>query len=169
MKLLRLLLVPLAVVVLAAGCAKKKKEITDSARREASLHVSEAQFALSVRDYARAEPLLAKAAELTPDVPGLWLELGKTRMKLNNRSGAKAAYKEALAGYEEAAQNRKTDPQWPLQQATVLVFLGRADEARALLEKLPAQFPDNRDVKFYVDRKPVDAMLADPKVKELSL
>ena len=60
MKLLRLL-VTAGVLLLGAGCggAKKKKEITEANRKEASLNVSEAQFALSVRDYARAEPLLA--------------------------------------------------------------------------------------------------------------
>jgi Flp pilus assembly protein TadD len=169
MKLLRLVLIFFAAAGFAAGCAKKKKEITESARREAQLHVSEAQFALSVRDYARAEPLLAKAAELTPDVPGLWVELGKTRVRLNQRAAAKTAYREALAGFEELAKTRKTDPQWLSQQVTVLVLLGRVDEARVLLDKMLALFPDNRDVKAYVERKPVDAMLADPKVKELAL
>src|ERR1044072_4088310 len=101
MKLLRLLLVAGATAGLF-GCGKKSAAkaaaISDSARKEAALHVSEAQFALSVRQWDRAEPLLAKAAALTPDVPGLWLELGKTRMRLKQRGPAKTAYEKALVG-----------------------------------------------------------------------
>ena len=168
MKLLRVLLIPLACIA-AAGCAKKKVEISESARREASLHVSEAQFALSIRDYARAEPLLAKAAALTPDVPALWFELGKTRMRLNQRGPAREAYRAALAGYAESAKSQPAEPQWVTNQIAVLVLLGRTDEARALLEQMPGRFPDNPDVRAYVEHKPIDAMLADPKAKELAL
>jgi Flp pilus assembly protein TadD len=168
MKLLGLFVVPL-VVALAAGCGAKKKEITEAHRQEAALHVSEAQFALSVRDWARAEPLLAKAAELTPDVPALWRDLGIARRRLNQSGPAKTAYRAALAGFEEAAKNRPTEPQLVVEQVKVLVLLGRVDDARALLDKLPAKFPEDRNVKAFVDSKPIDQMLADPKFKELAL
>lgn len=170
MKWLRLLSSVL-VLALGAGCGAKKKtkEITDSQRREAALHLSEAQFALSVRDWARAEPLLAKAADLAPDEPGLWLDLGMTRMRLKQRDTAKTAYQEALAAFREAAKKEPANPQWVVQQVTTLVVLGRPDEARALVDKLPGLFPDNVEIKRFVAAKPVDKMLADPKLKELTL
>src|SRR5690606_29052809 len=97
------------VIVLGLGCARK--EVTERDRLEAVHAVSEARFAQSVREWARAEELLARAVELAPE-GDYWVELGATRIRLNNRDGAKEAYQSALKAYEvEAARpNAKADP-----------------------------------------------------------
>ncbi len=157
-----------AVVAGAVGCAKKK-EITSLQRKEAATLVSEAQFALTLRDYPRAEDLFAKASVLCPDTGQFWTRLGTTRMKLGQRATAKDAYQKALEAFEDEAKEKKTEPQPVLEQVTVLILLGRVDDARALVGKLPARFPDNRNVRTFVEGKTLDRMLADPSFKEVSL
>src|SRR4051812_27367951 len=90
----------IGVLLLGAGCKPKVKEISSLQRREAESLASEAKFALSVRDVARAETSLARATALCPDVGDYWLELGRCRVKLGNRGAAKEAYKSALAVYQ---------------------------------------------------------------------
>lgn len=169
MTLVRFFVLALALLA-AAGCgAKKKPEITSLQRKEAANIYSEAQFALTIRDYPRAEGLLAKATELCPDTGPYWTTLGTTRMKLKQRDAARKAYQQALEVYGEAAAEAKTDPQPRLEQVTILLLLGRADDAKALLDKLPKEFPDNRQVRAYIDGKMLERMLADPKFKEVAL
>jgi tetratricopeptide (TPR) repeat protein len=174
MKLQRAGIVVIAalMVALATGCGGQKKkasEITSLQRKEAANLASEAQFALTLRDHARAEGLFLKAAELCPDTGEYWLILGQTRMKLSQKDGARTAYKQALDAFEAEAKAKPTEPQPVLQQVTTLALLGRYDEARALIGKLPTLFPDNRAVRSYGDNKTLDRMLADPKFKELAL
>jgi tetratricopeptide (TPR) repeat protein len=157
------------IVATAPGCGAKKKEITTLDRNRAANVASEAQFALSLRDFARAEPLLAEAAEICPDTGDYWMMLGQTRMRLNQRDGARSAYRRALDAFKQDADANKTDPQPLLQQVTALALLGRVDEARQLLESLPARFPDNRAVRSHLDNKVFDRMLADSSFKELAL
>jgi Flp pilus assembly protein TadD len=168
MKWLLLFLAALLAAV-GPGCGSRKKEITSLQRKEAATLVSEADFAVTLRDYARAEGLLVKATDLCPDTGEYWLALGTTRMRLGQRDGAKTAYKRALSAYEDSAQENKTDPSPVIQQVTALVLLGRADDARGVVEKLSTRFPDNRTVRLFVESKPVDRALADPKFKEVSL
>ena len=168
MKLTRIFLMAATILALVSGCSAKKKEITTLQRKEAANLVSEAQFALTLRDYARAEGLLAKAAELCPDTGEYWMNLGSARMRLGQRDAAKKAYQSGLAAYEQEAAQNKADPQPALQQVTALALLGRVDDARALLEKIPSQFPDNRTIRAAVDNKMLDRMLADPKFKEVA-
>lgn len=153
----------------APGCAPKKKEITELQRKEAAHHASEAQFALTLRDYARAEGLLAKAAALTPDDGALWVTLGSARMKLNQRDAARTAYEGALRAYEDEAKEDKTDPEPWLKQVYVLALLGKKDTGRALLEKTAKQFPESRNVKLFVEGKQFDRMIADPRFTEMAL
>ena len=163
------LLATIATLVFAGGCSRRSKEITSLQRKEAAQAVSEAQFALTLRDYARAEAELAKAVAACPDNGDYWVSLGSARVRLGQRDGAKAAYKSALAAYEDAAARNAKDEQAVVQQMTVLALLGRVDDARALLAKLPGRFPDSRNIRVFIERKQLDAMLADPKFKEISL
>jgi tetratricopeptide (TPR) repeat protein len=161
--------VVLAIAFVVAGCGAKKKEISTLNRNQAATFVSEAQFAISVRDHARAEGLLTKATELCPDTGEYWMALGQTRIRLNQREGAKTAYKRALEAFQDNAKTKKSEPQPVFQQVMVLALLGRVDEARALQEKLLTLFPDNRAARNYIEGKVLDRMLADPKFKELAL
>ena len=157
------------VLGLVTGCGGKKKEITSLQRKEAATLDSEAQFALTLKDYARAEGLLAKAAELTPDNADLWLRLGMTRMRIEQREPARAAYKRGLDALREAAAEQKDNADLLLQQVTALALLGRQDEAKKLVEKLGKDFPQHRAVRAFIDGRTLDRMLADPQFKALAL
>ncbi|MSU23462.1 MAG: hypothetical protein EXS32_06515 [Opitutus sp.] len=156
-------------MLFGAGCKPKAKVITSLQRKEAATLVSEAEFAVSLRDFARAEGLLAKAVGLCPDAPEYWLSLGTTRMKLHQRDGAKAAYLRGLAAYADAEGRDPKEAEPRLQQVYVLALLGRGDDARALLAKLAAKFPDNRNIRLFLEDKRLDRMLADPKFREIAL
>jgi len=142
----------LAVAALAlAGCAKKK--ITDLQRKEAAHLVSEAEFALTLRDWPRAEAALEKAVAACPDTGAYWISLGAARVRQGKRDAARAAYKGARGAYEAEASGKKTavDP-W-LQQVYVLALLGRVNDGRALLATVAKRFHDNRDVRQFIERR----------------
>ena len=153
------------VAGLAAGCAKK--EITGLQRKEAAALASEASFAISIRDYARAEGNFAKAAELCPDTSEYFLGLGTARRRMENRAGAKKAFESALDASRDAYKRNSKNPQLLLQQAYLLALLGRVDDARATLEKARANHPDDRAVRSFIDSNQLNRLLADPSFKEL--
>ena len=161
-------LVAMAFTLLLAGCGGGKK-ITELQRKEASHLVSEADFAMTLRDYARAEGTLAKAVELCPDTGSYWMNLGLARIRQGNRSGGKNAYQSALHAFEAAAGVNKTEAYPWLKQVYVLALLGRAEDSRALLAKAAKQFPANRAVKNFIEQKQLDLMLADPSFKQDAL
>ncbi len=156
-------------LLLVGGCKPKGKEVTSLQRKEAATLVSEAQFAVQLKDYARAEGLLAKAADLTPDTGRYWVDLGAMRVRLGKKDLARAAYKAGLAAYEAAAKEDPKDPQPVLQQVYVLSLLGRVDDARAVLAKALKLFPDERSVKSFTEGKQIDKMVSDPRFKEIAL
>jgi Tfp pilus assembly protein PilF len=158
----------IAAFLLPTGCAKKK-EITPLQRKQAENMVSEAQFALSIREFARAEGLLVQATSLCPDTGAYWVTLGSTRVRMGQRDGARDAYKKALNAFENEADKNKEDAQPALQQVYVMALMGRVDDARALQDKLVKRYPNNREVRAFVDQKGLDRLLADPGFKQLSL
>jgi Flp pilus assembly protein TadD len=165
----------LAVVVLCGtpGCSPTSKEITSLQRKEAATLDSEAQFALQLKDLARAEGLLVKAAELCPDTGKYWVDLGSIRVRLGKKDAARTAYQGALQAYEGAAANAKAgaapDPGPWLQQVYVLALLGRVDDARSVLAKAQKKFPESRAVRSFVEGKQIDKMIADPSFKLIAL
>jgi len=122
-KLVSVLLGSLLLLV-AAGCKPKAASITSLQRKEAANLVSEAQFAMSIRDYARAEGLLTKATALEFDNGNYWISLGSMRVRLGQRPAAKAAYESALHAFEEAYKLEPTVAQPYLQQVYALALLG---------------------------------------------
>ena len=164
----------MAAVMLAlagAGCGGKKQEITELQRKEADHLVAEADFAMNMRDWARAEGVLAKATSLVPDNGVYWTSLGAMRVRLGNKAGAKDAYLSALKAYEAeaAADKTKSDVEPWLKQVYVLALLGRVSDGRALLDKINQKFPGHRNVRAFVEGKQFDAMLADPLFKQAAL
>jgi tetratricopeptide (TPR) repeat protein len=164
------MLIAVAALVGGAGCKPRATQITPSQRREAAGLASEAQFALSVRDVARAETALAQAAALCPDWGDYWLELGRCRVKLGNRSAARDAYKAALGAYETDA---KRDPAIRggaiLRQIYVLALLGRVDDARAVLAKALQYESGNPLIREFAEKKRFEEMLASAAYKEGAL
>jgi len=159
----------MVALALAGGCKPKPKEISSLKRKEGAYLMSEAQYAITMRDYAHAEGELTKAVEACPDNGSYWISLGTVRVRLGKKGDAKSAYKTGLAAYQDLAKLDPKDVSAVLQQVYVLALLGRADDARALLAKLPERFPASREVRGFVESKQFDRILADPAFKEISL
>ena len=159
-----------AVLGLAlGGCKPKAAGITSLQRKEAASLVSEAEFAMTIRDYPRAEGLLAKATALEFDKGDYWISLGSVRVRLGQRPAAKTAYESALHAFEAVYRAKPTDAQPYLQQVYVLALLGRVDEARGLLAKVQQKHGDDSEVRAFVQGRQLDAMLASPRFKEVAL
>ncbi len=166
-----LLVVGAALIAGSVGCGARQKEITEHDRKEADHLVAEANFAMNMRDWGRAEGVLAQATRLVPDNGVYWTSLGAMRVRLANKAGAKDAYLQALKAYEReaAADKTKTNVEPWLKQVYVLALLGRVEDGRALLGKIGRQFAGNRNVRAFIDGRQFDAMLADPIFKQAAL
>jgi tetratricopeptide (TPR) repeat protein len=155
------------VLGLCLGCAPRKP-VTERDRTEAAHVASEAQFAVSVREWDRAEKLLARAVELAPQ-GDYWLSLGATRVHLNDRAGAKDAYRSALKAYAaESARPNATSELW-IKHAYVLALLGRPDESRALIAQATERFPHDGQVRALNDAGEFEKMVSSQKFKDMAL
>jgi TolA-binding protein len=158
----------LAVALLAtAGCSPK--EITPLDRKQAANFSSEGDFAVTLRDFTRAENLYAQATKLCPDAGAYWVRLGSTRVRMGQKDAARTAYKQALKAFGDAADANKGNSDPALQQVYVLALLGRTDDARALLNKLSSRYPDSREVRAFVAGGQLDRLMADPQFKLIAL
>ncbi len=155
-----------AVGLLLGGC---RREITSLERKEAANLASEAQFALTLRDWPRAAKLLARAAELSPDTGDLWLNLGAALRRTGDLRGARSAYTTAVAAYSEQAARAPADARLILQEIYALGLLGRVDEARQVLARARARHPENRDLRLFAETGEFERMQASPGFKELAL
>lgn len=125
------------------ACSKKAPEISSLQRKEAASLVSEAEFALALRDRARAEELLTKATALCPDDGAYWLDLGSVRRGLENKDGARQAYTAAAKAYAAAYKADRMDLQSLLQQIYTEALLGNTKTVQKLLKQAVADHPDN--------------------------
>ena len=156
----------MAAVLALAGC--RAKEISSTDRKEAANIVSEAEFAVQLKDWPRAEGLYAKATALCPDQGETWVALGVVRMRMHNSGGAKDAYKSGLSAYTDDIKRDPTNSGAVIRSASILVILGRMDDARSLIERAYARNPGDRRLKEFVDLKALDKIAADPGLKEVS-
>jgi tetratricopeptide (TPR) repeat protein len=166
-------LVALGTCVLA-GCKDKSKaqakvEVSKIARAEAANLSSEADFALQMKDFARAEKVLARAVELDPQILLYWLNLGVSRRKLGNVEGARGAYQKALGVCEDQLRQNPKEPNMILAQIRVLVLMNKADEARKVLDAARKDLPNDRDIQSFWKAKVLDQMLVDPGMKQFIL
>ncbi len=129
---------------------------------------SEANFAVELRDWKRAEGLFAKAAGLCPDTGDIWFNLGVARMRLNDHEGARSAYRSALPAYRDAYERNSSDANLVIHQAYILVLLGKPDDARSVLEKARAKHPDDRRLRSFEENRRLEGMIADPAAKAIS-
>lgn len=139
-------------VALGSGCSKKNIEVSAATKAEAAMLASEAQFAMQIREFNRAEELLQRALKLREDMPEYWVTLGMARRKQDNKDGARKAYKTAL-GLHTDRYNEGHKPEELAQQAFVLALLGRGEEALALLNQGLKDHPNH----------PVMQKMADPR------
>jgi tetratricopeptide (TPR) repeat protein len=154
-------------LAVAFGCAKKP-EVTSMQRKEAAALVSEAEFAITIRDYPRAETLMQQAVELCPDNGSYFLSLGNLSLKNGKKPEAKKAFGSALEAYQDAYKADPTDGSQLMRQMYVQALLGNADDARKLLRRAKDKHPKNPEVNGF-DEKALDRMLADPGFKAMAL
>ncbi len=153
---------------LCPACKPKPKEISPLQRKQAASLASEAEFAVTVKDLARAEGLYRQATELCPDVPEYWESLGVTQRRMNNLAGARTAYRRALEVHADRYKLEK-NPGDLLQQAWILALLGRDDEAVSLMKKAAVAHPDDARIRLATDPKWLERLHSDPAFKEISL
>jgi tetratricopeptide (TPR) repeat protein len=163
------LVLAVAVLMLAGGCKPKPMDIPALHRKEAANLASEAQFAVTLRDFARAEPLFEKAAKMCPDEGDYWINLGIVRRRQGNVAGAKDAYERARSAYRDVFAIEEKDSSLLLQEIYALALLGKGDDARKALAKAQKKMPDDRGIRLFVENKQLDLMLADPGFKEIAL
>lgn len=163
-----LLLAAVAAFALG-GCKPKSADITSLQRKEAANLVSEAQFAMALKDYARAEGLLAKATTLEFDNGNYWVSLGSMRVRLGQRPAAKKAYESALGAFENAYARDPKATQAYLQQVYALALLGRVDDSRKLLTKVEQKHPNDPSVRAFVQGKQLNAMVKSALFREIAL
>lgn len=158
----RLFLIPLLVALFfIAACAPK---ITSIQRKEAAILESEAQFANTLRDWPRAEALMAKAVALCPDNGGYWLNLGGVRRRIDDIPGARIAYEKSVKAYAAAYKANPQDPQPLLQQIFVYSLLGRPKDALKVLKRVQADHGTNLNVKNLSEGS-LERMRQDPGFK----
>jgi len=111
-------------LLLLASC-NDKSDTSVEAQKSASL----ASHAFSAKNYAQAELLLSEATKLRPDVPEYWTGLGMAEAIQGKKNKAVRSYEKAL----ELLKNE--DQQRYLDQAMLLAYLGRKEEAEETFEK----------------------------------
>ena len=151
------------------GCKPKSASITSLQRKEAASLISEAEFALTIRELARAEKLLTQASALEFDNGKTWISLGMIRVRLGRKPAAKAAYESALHAYEEAYALEPKSAQLYLQQVYLLALLGRMPEARSVLAQIQKKHGADPEVRSFVQSRQVDTMAQSPQFKEIAL
>ncbi len=157
-----------ALGLLAAGLAGcSQKEITPLERKQGANFASEAAFAANLRDFARAEGLLAQAVAVCPDTTEYWISLGTVRRKLDNRAGARDAFKEALKAARAVQRRVPANSQAVIQEVYLLALLGQDNDARSALEQARRDRPDDRTIRLFLENKELDRLLADPGFKDL--
>jgi len=163
-----ILLLAVFALLLAPGCGGGKPEITELQRKEAAHLASEAEFAVTLRDYKRAEGLFAQVVQLAPDTGPYWVSLGTMRVRLGDRAGAKKSYEAALRAFETEARKEEANAEPWLGRVHTLALLGRSDEARKLLAQAAQRFPNDRNVRRFFEGE-FERILVNPEFKAMAL
>jgi Flp pilus assembly protein TadD len=161
--------IALLIVSLVAACGAKRKEVTAEERQQAAAAAGEASFANYMKDVAAAEKALTRATTLNPFDADYWFDLGVARARLQDKSGARAAFKNVISVCADKAREDPGNATWLVKQIRPMVLLGRADDARAILEKAAKQFPTDLQVRQFKELNLIDTLLKDPLLKEFAL
>lgn len=157
-----------AAALFLAGCGQAPRQVSERDLKEAAALSSEAQFAMSVSEWARAEAALLKAVKITPEAV-FYHNLGIARARQKNRAGAKEAYQSAIDACDRWAAAKKTEPEPLLKKIQLLALIGRPADARALQQKVEKEFAADPAVRAFVEGKALDAFMASSSFKENAL
>ena len=154
-------------VSLLAACGGKK-EVSALEQAQAVQAAGEAGRANFVGNYAAAEKAFARATSLNPNNADYWYNLGIARVRIKDKPGAKSAFKSVISVCEDAFKKDPKNPAWLTKQIPPLLMLGRADEARSLVDKAAKLFPNDPNVRAFKEQKLIDQLLNDPLLKAFS-
>ncbi|MBL9201227.1 MAG: hypothetical protein JNL39_12015 [Opitutaceae bacterium] len=168
MKTLRLACLAIPLLLVPAGCGPGAKPLSERDLNEMKALQAESQYAMTMKQWSRAESLYERAIKISPEVE-FFHNLGSARMRLQNRAGAKEAYESGIRACDHLAAVKRgsTDPL--LKKIQLLALLGKVEEARALQAKIDKEFRQDHAVRAFVDGKKLDALIASPIFKEIAL
>ena len=154
-------------LLLSFGCHKKEASKQDQlAAAEAA---SDAQFAMTIREYPRAQAGYKKATDLMPENGDYWLGAGIAAFKAGDKSAAKSAYKSAANAYKAAYKKDKTALGAANQYVFVEFLLHEPADAKDFLIQVAKDHPENTGLNTFVNSNQLDKMADDPHVKDLAL
>ncbi len=168
MKKLSLLVLACVGALWFAGCAKEPKEYPKAVTAEAASLIGEAQFAMQIREFSRAEELIQRALKLRDDLPEYWVSLGMARVRQDNSSGARNAYEQGIK-LHVARYKKNQEPSDLMQQAFVTALLGKTDDALKILKQGLKDHPDDEVVKKMADPRGLPRTFQTPEFKQLTV
>jgi len=128
----------------AGGVGIRSGDTTDVTRLLMAGLYHSAQAARTRHDSAAAAELFAEIARRFPNDTTVWFLSAESFLRdRNDGKGALAA----LARFSVPADNPRLRTRYDFLKADAFVAAGRSDSARATLERLAAQFPDNPRIK----------------------
>jgi uncharacterized membrane protein len=128
----------------AGGIGLRSGDTTDVSRLLMAGLYHSAQAARTRHDSAAAADLFAEISRRFPNDTTVWFLSAESLLRdRNDGKGALAA----LARFSVPAANPRLRTRYEFLRADAFVATGRADSARATLERLAAQFPDNPRIK----------------------
>jgi tetratricopeptide (TPR) repeat protein len=172
-------LAALLFVSLLAACGGKK-EVSADDWKQAAQAAGDAAWAnyqagaagdaeKALAHYAAAEKALTRATTLNPGNADYWFDLAIARARIKDKSGAKTAFKSVISVCKDAFAKDPQNPTWLIKQIRPLIMLGRADDARALLDKAVKQFPTDAQVLQFKNQDIIGTLLKDPQLKDFSV
>jgi Flp pilus assembly protein TadD len=148
-----------------ATAAARSEMDRKAAQNEARLLASDADFAVRVHDYPRAEASLAKAVELVPDDYSVWVGLGMARRRQGNKDGARDAYQRGYQMLEQAFKEHPEDPGILVSQIELMLLLDRPADARKIYDRMLRDYPNHPRVKAFVDNRELDELMNNPDLR----
>jgi len=128
----------------AGGVGLRSGDTTDVSRLLMAGLYHSAQAARTRHDSAAAADLFTEIAHRFPNDTTVWFLSAESLLRdRNDPKGALAA----LGKLSVAADNPRLRIRYDFLRADAFVAAGRSDSARATLERLAAQFPDNPRIK----------------------
>jgi len=128
----------------AGGVGIRSGDTTDVSRLLIAGLYHSAQAARTRHDSAAAAELFAEIARRFPSDTTVWFLSAESLLRDRNDGKGTLA---ALARFSVPADNPRVRIRYDFLKADAFVAAGRSDSARATLERLAAQFPDNPRIK----------------------
>lgn len=131
------ILATICVLFSLVGCAQRTDERAARLAAEAAQRLNENRF-------EDAYQKMRQAADLRPDTAEYQVGLGMAAVKLRNKEAAAEAYAKAE---RILAREVRHDPDRIDDHATVLVLLGRIEDAKRILREGYERFPDSKTLR----------------------